>query len=152
MGEANMSGFVGAITDSTCREILDSISEALIFADNDGVIRVWNSGAEFVFGFASEEALGKTLDLIIPEKLRKAHWTGFQRAVEQGKTVSGRGSAVTRAVNKSGDQLYVDMSFAIVKNRAGETIGSTAIARNATLRFLEEKELRKQLAEFKKNV
>lgn len=139
----NGSSTVGTIY----RDILECMSEALIFADPEGVIRIWNAGAECLFGYAPAEAVGRSLDLIIPENLRKAHWEGFHRAVSQGATSHGRCSIITRSLHKSGRQLYVDMSFAVVKNQAGETIGSTAVARDATERYLEEKSLRRQLAE-----
>ena len=129
------------------RDILESMSEALIFADVAGVIRLWNPGAEFIFGYAAAEAIGRSLDLIIPEKLREAHWAGFDRAIRQGAAIHGRKSIITRALHKGGRQLYVDMSFAVVKNEDGETIGSTAVARDATQRYLEERSLRRQLAE-----
>lgn len=131
---------------TTYRDILECMSEALIFADPKGIIRIWNPGAECLFGYSSAEANGRSLDLIIPENLRKAHWEGFHRAISQGATAHGRCSIITRSLHKSGQQLYVDMSFAVVKNQAGETIGSTAVARNATERHLEEKSLRRQLA------
>jgi PAS domain S-box-containing protein len=134
-------------SETTCHDILQYIAEALVFADVDGIIQRWNPGAESLFGFDAAEAAGQSLDLIIPEPLRKAHWAGFQRAVSAGATVHGRRSIITRALHKSGQLLYVDMSFAIVKNQAGETIGAAAIARDATQRHLEEKNLRHQLAE-----
>lgn len=129
------------------QDILGCMSDALIFADRQGIIQIWNAGAEFLFGHPSAEAVGQSLDLIIPEHLRKAHWDGFHRAVSRGATVHGRRSIITRAHHKSGRQLYVDMSFAVVKNQAGEVTGSVAIARDATDRYLEEKSLRRQLAE-----
>jgi PAS domain S-box-containing protein len=134
-------------SETSCQDILQCIAEALIFADAAGIIRAWNPGAESLFGFSAAEALGRSLDLIIPEQLRKAHWDGFQRAIDRGATVHGRRSIITRSLHKSGQQLYVDMSFAIVKNQAGETIGSAAVARDATQRHLDEKNLRRQLAE-----
>ncbi|MEN3292190.1 MAG: hypothetical protein V7642_1443 [Burkholderiales bacterium] len=139
---------------TTYRDILECISEALIFADPDGVIRLWNPGAEFIFGYTSAEAIGQSLDLIIPEHLRKAHRDGFNRAISRGATAYGRRSVITRSLHKSGQQLYVDMSFAVVNDRAGKTIGAAAIARNATERYLEEKNLRRQLADLtaKRNV
>jgi PAS domain S-box-containing protein len=129
------------------QDILECMSEALIFADTQGVIRIWNPGAECVFGYTAAEAVGRSLDLIIPENLRKPHWEGFDRAISQGATTLGRRSIITRALHKNGQPLYVDMSFAVVKSQAGETIGSTAVARDATQRYLEEKNLRRQLAE-----
>ena len=128
-------------------DILQSMPEALIFADLQGIIQRWNPGAENVFGFTSAEAVGQSLDLIIPERMRKAHWEGFNKAIERGGTLPGRTSAITRAIHKSGEPFYVDMSFAMVKDQAGKLIGAMAVARDATKRFQEEKELRRQLAE-----
>ena len=128
-------------------DILRSMPEALIFADLQGIIRLWNPGAETVFGFAATEALGQSLDLIIPERLRKAHWEGFNKAIVRGGTLPGRTSLITRSLHKSGEPIYVDMSFAMVKNQAGQMLGSMAVAREATKRILEEKNMRRQLAE-----
>lgn len=127
-------------------DILRCMPEAVVFADLKGIIRGWNAGAEATFGFSAAETLGQSLDLIIPEKLRKAHWDGYEKAIERGDTLPGRGSRITRAVHKNGQQLYVDMSFAMVKNQAQELIGSLAVARDATERFLDEKKMRQQLA------
>jgi PAS domain S-box-containing protein len=139
---------IGSFTaETTYQNILECMSEALIFADQDGIIQIWNPGAEFIFGYTSDEAVGQSIDLIIPEHLRKAHWDGFNRAVSRGTTAYGRRSVITRSLHKSGQQLYVDMSFAVVNNHAGKTIGATAIARNTTERYLEEKKLRRQIAE-----
>lgn len=135
------------VAGTTYQNILACMSEAMIFADLEGIIQIWNPGAEFIFGHTSIEAVGESLNLIIPEHLRKAHWDGFHQAVGRGSTTHGRRSIITRSLHKSGEQLYVDMSFAIVNNQAGETIGSTAVARNATARHLEDKSLRRQLAE-----
>jgi PAS domain S-box-containing protein len=142
-----MSGPASSASELICQDLLQCIADALIFADADGIIRLWNPGAEALFGFSAAEAVGHSLDLIIPEPMRKAHWDGFRQAVSRGATVHGRRSMITRSLHKSGQQLYVDMSFAVVKNQAGETIGSAAMARDATERHLEQKSLRRQLAE-----
>lgn len=126
--------------------ILKSIHEAVIYADLKGAIQYWNHGAETVFGFSAEEAVGQSLDIIIPEKLRKAHWDGYEKAIARGDTISGRGSRITRATHKSGQTLYVDMSFAMVRNQSNELIGSLAVARDATERYQEERKLRQQVA------
>ena len=128
-------------------DILRSMTEALIFSDLQGIIQLWNPGAENVFGFGAAEALGQSLDLIIPERMRKAHWDGFNKAIARGATLPGRTSLITRSLHKSGEQIFVDMSFAMVKDEAGHMLGSMAVARDATARFLEQKELRRQLAE-----
>lgn len=129
------------------RDVLRDIADALIFADRQGIIRLWNPGAQALFGYAQEEALGQSLDLIIPEKLRAAHWQGYHRALERGMTAHGRRAMITRALHKDGATRYVDMSFAVVRNAAGEAIGSAAVARDATERYSEEKRLRRELAE-----
>ena len=126
--------------------ILTSMQEAVIYADLEGTIQLWNHGAEAVFGFSSDEAVGKSVDIIIPEKLRAAHWAGFNKAVEHGDILSAPGARITRGLKKSGEQLYVEMSFAMVKNQAGEMIGSIAVARDATERFLAERAARQQAA------
>jgi PAS domain S-box-containing protein len=132
-------------------DILNCMSEALIFADTKGIIQTWNPGAEVLFGYPAEEAIGKSLDIIIPEKLRKAHWDGYNRAVSSGETKYGRRTMITRAIHRNGEQIYVDMSFAVVKNRAGEPTGSVAVASDANQRYLEEKKLRRQLSELAAN-
>lgn len=142
-----MSIIEGNSAETLGDDILRSMPEALIFADLDGIIRFWNPGAETVFGFAAADAVGQSLDLIIPERLRKAHWDGFEKAIVRGGTLPGRTSMITRSLHQSGEQIYVDMSFAMVKNQAGQMLGSMAVARDATKRFLEEKSLRRQLAE-----
>jgi len=133
--------------ETAATSILRSMPEALIFCDLEGIIRVWNGGAEKVFGFSAVEAVGQSLDLIIPERMRKAHWDGFNAAVARGDVKPGRTSMITRSLHKSGDQIYVDMSFAMVKDASGQMIGSMAVARDATARYTEEKNLRKQLME-----
>jgi PAS domain S-box-containing protein len=133
--------------DFTAAHILRSMPEALVFCDLEGIIRVWNAGAEKVFGWPASEAVGQSLDLIIPERMRKGHWDGFNQAIERGGVKPGRTSMITRSLHKSGDSIYVDMSFEMVKDAQGKMLGSMAVARDATARFTEEKALRKQLAE-----
>ncbi|TCS36824.1 PAS domain S-box-containing protein [Paucimonas lemoignei] len=136
----------GAASATIHEDLLDCMPEAVIFADARGMIRMWNPGATALFGFGADEALGLSLDLIIPENLRKAHWDGYNQAIERGATAHCGQSRITRALHKDGTPRYVDMSFAVVKNPAGETTGAMAVARDATQRNQEEKQLRKQLA------
>jgi PAS domain S-box-containing protein len=131
-------------------DLLRDMAEAVVFADRDGMIRAWNPGAGALFGFSAAEALGRSLDLIIPEPLRPAHWRGFQRAMAEGATRHGRRAILTRALHASGDKRYVDMSFAVVRDGAGMVIGSVAVARDASERYLEERRLRERLAALEK--
>ena len=122
--------------DALYRHILASTPDALIYADRDGIIRAWNAGAERVFGFSAAQALGQSLDLIIPERLRIAHWRGFHQAMARGATSHGAEVRTTRGTHHDGRKLYVDMSFGVVKDDAGTVLGSVAMARDVTERHL----------------
>ena len=111
--------------------IVKGISEALIYADRQGIIRWWSDGAERLFGFSKEEALGASLDLIIPEKLREGHWRGFNAAMESGVSKHYGRIMMTRSLHKTQEKIYVDMSFHLVKDESGKVVGSSAIARLA---------------------
>ncbi len=114
--------------------IVEQATEAVIFADRDGAIRVWNRGAEAIFGYAAAEVLGKSLDLIIPERLRRAHWEGFRRAIDSGNTKHGARVLTTRSVHKDGRKLYLDLSFGLIKDAAGVVAGALAVGRDCTAR------------------
>jgi PAS domain S-box-containing protein len=119
--------------------IVEQAPDAVIFADRNGAIRVWNRSAEAIFGHAASEVLGQSLDLIIPERLRKAHWQGFDRALESGTMKYAGRVLTTRSVHKDGRTLYVDLSFGLVRDGAGAIVGALAIARDGTERYLAEK-------------
>lgn len=126
-------------------DIIASIAEAVIFADRDGVIRAWNEGAAVIFGFTAAEAVGRSLDLIIPERLREAHWRGYNAAIERGATAGGRQARLTRGTHREADRaLYVEMSFAVVTGPSGTVSGAVAVARDVTERHLEERAARKR--------
>ena len=114
------------------KDILDQAPDGMIFADPGGIIRLWNQGAQNIFGYTSAEVLGKSLDIIIPERFRSAHWKGFYKAMETAHTIHAGLILRTRSVHKDGNKLYVDLTFGIVKNAAGAIRGSVAIARKAT--------------------
>ncbi len=119
--------------------ILEQTAEAVIYANREGVIERWNAAAVAMFGFGAEEALGQSLDMMIPEHLRKAHWRGFDAAMASGKTRLGGRPTLTRGLRKSGKKLYVEMSFAMVLDAAGSALGSVAVAREVTERVEREK-------------
>jgi len=120
------------------RAIVEQAQDAIIFADRDGIIRLWNRGAEIIFGYAAAEALGQSLDLIIPERFRHAHDEGFRHALATGLTRNDGRVLTTRAQNKYGSRLYVDLSFGLLKDEAGTPVGAFAIGRDATARHLEQ--------------
>jgi PAS domain S-box-containing protein len=126
--------------------------DAMIFADRDGVIRVWNRRAEALFGYAGAEVIGGSLDVIIPERLRSAHWRGFRAAITTGIAKYVGRVLTTRAAHKSGSKLYVDLSFALIRDQAGSVIGSLAIARDCTNRYLSDKALRARVSELEEQL
>jgi PAS domain S-box-containing protein len=109
--------------------IVEQAPEATIFADRDGLIRLWNARAEEMFGYAASEAVGRSLDLIIPQHLRAAHWQGYHRAIAAGRTRSDGKPMLTRATHKDGSKLYVDVAFAIVLDERHGVLGALATAR-----------------------
>jgi PAS domain S-box-containing protein len=120
------------------RAIVEQAQDAVIFADREGVIRLWNRGAEIIFGWGEAEAIGRPLTLIIPEKFRHAHDEGFRRAVQTGQIRHDGRVLTTRAQHKWGSRLYVDLSFGLLKDAGGTVTGVFAIGRDATARHLEE--------------
>jgi PAS domain S-box-containing protein len=131
------------------RRIVAAASDAVIFADREGRIRLWNRGAQLVFGYAAAEVEGERLDIIIPERLRRAHWEAFDRSVETGCMKHVDRVLTTRSVHKNGAKLYVDLSFGLVKDERGVVLGAFAIGRDCTQRYLAEAEARTQRAALK---
>ena len=134
------------------RALIEHLADALIFTDRDGLIRVWNSGAEVVFGHRADEIIGKSLDVLVPDRLRSAHWAGFDTAMETGQLKHVRQSMTTRSIHKDGSDLYIDMSFALVRDGTGLVLGAVAVARDVTDRFKAEREARKRLAALESRV
>lgn len=134
------------------RHIVEQMGDALIFADRDGVIRLWNAGAEALFGHTAEEAVGQSLDLIVPEHLRQAHWAGYHRALADGATKLGREPLLTRTARKDGTRMYVDMGLAVVTDEQGSVAGAVALLRDATERRNHERELRRRVSELEEQL
>jgi PAS domain S-box-containing protein len=138
---ARLSGDPGEEASSPLAElILEQIADAVIYADETGMIRRWNPAAAVLFGYDTAEALGQNLELIIPEHLRAAHWHGFAAAVTNGvMKLQGR-PTLTRAAHKTGRKLYVEMTFALVQGQAGGPArGAVAVARDVTERIEQQR-------------
>ena len=129
------------------KDVVEQLPDAVVVADPDGGILVWNRAAEALFGFTAAEAIGSSLDIIIPERFRAAHWEGFRRAVENGRTRLGSQVRTTRSMHKLGHKLYGDLSFGLVTDAAGAVVGSMAVARDCTARYEADKALRSRLAD-----
>jgi PAS domain S-box-containing protein len=127
--------------------VIEQSPDAIIVADREGIIRVWNAAAERIFGYDAAAALGQDLNIIIPESLREAHWEGYARALAAGDT-KYRGQALpTKATRHDGMIIYVELSFAIVRGADGAVIGAMANARDITERFERDRALRRRLRE-----
>src|SRR5215475_7521137 len=113
--------------------ILDHVADAVISIDRSGAITHWNPASSALFGYSAAEVLGQSVELIIPEHLRAAHWSGFDAAMARGTTKLDGRPTLTRARHKSGRRLYVEMTFAIVKGES-EVLGAVAMARDVTER------------------
>lgn len=120
-------------------EIIDQAPDAIIFSDKSGKIKLWNKMAEEVFGHSSSEVMGESLDIIIPERLRPAHWNGFHRAIETGQTKYHGKSLTTKSIHKNGKAIYVKLTFSLVRNQQGKVEGALAFARDFTEEYLKEK-------------
>nr|WP_319492580.1 PAS domain S-box protein [uncultured Desulfobacter sp.] len=127
--------------------LIEQNPDAIIFADIKGTIQVWNMAAEHIFGFSKEEAVGASLDIIIPENLRKAHWRGFQQAIQIGKTKYAGKFLPTKSLHADGSVIYVDLGFSIVLDFANNVIGALSSVRDITTKYKEDRAIRKRLSE-----
>jgi PAS domain S-box-containing protein len=127
------------------RALLEQSPDAIVFADTDGRIVEWNTAAETVFGHSAPEAIGQSLDIIVPERFREAHWAGYERALAAGETKYSGQTLPTRSMRKDGTDIYVELTFAIVRSAGGDVIGALAHARDITERWTREREQRQRL-------
>lgn len=137
-----------SFSDTVAAAVLSANSDAIIAADKEGNIRFWNPGAERIFGYASDDAIGQSLDIIIPERLRKLHWDGYHRVIAGGESRYGEGDILAvPGIRKDGSQISVEFTIVPLRNGAGELTGLVAIMRDVTKRFEEVRALKRKLAE-----
>ena len=121
--------------------------DAVVFADAAGKIRFWNPSAARIFGFEQSEALGRTLDLIVPERQRARHWEGYDRVMAGGASRYGAGDVLAvPAMRKDGKRISVEFTILPVRDAAGAMLGIAAFLRDVTPRFEELRALRRELA------
>jgi PAS domain S-box-containing protein len=131
--------------ESLCEIIVGESSDAIMFADRQGLIRLWNRGAERMFGYGAAEALGKSLDLIIPENLRNRHWDGFFRVMESGESRYSTEMLSAPALRKDGTRISTEFAMVMVKGSDGSVLGVAAVIRDVSARWLREKELKERI-------
>ncbi len=134
--------------DKLYRQMIDGSPDAIILGDAEGVVRLWNAGAEAIFGFTAEEAIGKSMDLIIPERLRGRHWDGYRTVMKTGESRYGKGDLLAvPAVTKDGRTISIEFTIQLLRDAEGRIVGPVATIRDVTKRFQREKELAKRLKE-----
>lgn len=135
-----------------CKEILgeailSTSSDAIIAADRAGKISFWNPGASRIFGFTRADALGQSLDLIIPDRLRQRHWVGYDHVMKTGESRYGKGDLLAvPAVTKDGSQISVEFTIIPLRSKTDELVGLAAIMRDVTTRYQEMRALKQKLA------
>lgn len=128
-------------------QLVAGAGDAIIVCDAGGAISLWNRAAERIFGFAETEALGQSLDLIIPQRQRQHHWDGYHRTMATGTTRYGTSVLRVPALHKDGRTLSIAFTVSLLFDEKGAVASIVAIVRDETQRFAEERELRKRLKE-----
>jgi PAS domain S-box-containing protein len=128
------------------QRIVEDSPIAILFADRDGKIRFWNAGAEAMFGYLPEEALGQSLDLIVPERQRARHWEGWARVMASGVTKYGRDALAVPATRKDGSRISIEFNIILLRAPTGELLGAAAMVQDVTARWQQQKEMNARLA------
>ncbi len=133
--------------DTLAKTILSTSGDAIVASDDKGIVRFWNRGAERIFGYTSEDALGQSLDIIIPEPLRDRHWAGYRQVMATGESRYGQGDILAvPAIRKDGTRISIEFTIVPVRDAGGKMTGMAAIMRDVTKRFEELRALKKTLA------
>jgi PAS domain S-box-containing protein len=130
-----------------CRRIVEGAGDGVLYAGRDGVIRFWNAGCEAIFGWSAAEAVGQSMDLIIPERLRGRHWHGWDQVMASGVTRYGRDLLAVPAARKDGAPLSIEFTIQLLRDPSGAVEGASAIVRDVTARWTKERETRKRVAD-----
>jgi nitric oxide dioxygenase len=130
------------------RQIVDTSPDGIIFADTEGVVQLWSPGAERIFGFGAEEVIGRTMDMIIPERLRQRHWDAYHAAMARDSTRYGASDLLAvPALRKDGARISIEFTISLLHDESGKLLGPAAVVRDVTAKFNETNQLRKRLAE-----
>jgi PAS domain S-box-containing protein len=128
--------------------IVSADSDAIVAADQKGTIFFWNPGAERIFGYTSAEAVGRSLDIIIPIRLRKRHWDGYYQLMKSGESRYGHGDVLAvPGITKNGKGISLEFTIIRLHGETGELVGLAAIMRDVTRRFEEMRTLKRKLVE-----
>lgn len=133
--------------DQIAARIVAGTQDAVVYADRSGTVQMWNKGAERIFGWHEAEALGENLDIIIPEKHRRAHRRGWSRVMDTGLTRYGAEPLAVPGLRKDGSIVSLEFSITLLKDADGDIEGVAAILRDVTKRWNRERALHKRVAE-----
>jgi len=128
-----------------CQKIVEESPVAILFGDREGKIRLWNGGAEAMFGYTAAEALGQSMDLIVPERQRARHWEGWDRVMATGVTRYGHDVLAVPALKKDGSRISVEFYILLLRAPTGEILGAAALMQDVTARWQQQKELKARL-------
>jgi PAS domain S-box-containing protein len=134
-------------TNIDTKQLVDAVGDAIMASDASGAITLWNAASERMFGYTEAEALGQSLDLIIPQRQQQRHWDGYHKTMETGKTRYGNDVLRVPAVHKDGHSLSIAFTVALLHSPDGKVSAIVAVVRDETSRFTEERALRKRLME-----
>jgi PAS domain S-box-containing protein len=132
--------------DWLCRRIVDHSGSAILFADREGVIRLWNHGAEEMFGYPAPEAVGQPLDIIIPERWRERHRLGYEAAMATGRPRYARDVLAVPAQRKDGTRVSIEFTIVLLRDAQDVVLGAAAIVQDVTQRWERDKALKQHLA------
>jgi PAS domain S-box-containing protein len=132
--------------DWLCRRLVTESRDAIIFADQDGLIRLWNAGAEAMFGYRAAEMAGRSLDRIIPAALRVRHNEGYRRAMAAGESKYAADLLAVPGIRQDGSRLSLEFTITLIKDDKGAVLGAAAIIRDVSIRWQRDQELKKRLA------
>jgi len=130
--------------------IIQHSADAIVVASPDGTITLWNPAAERLFGFAAGEAIGKSLDLIVPERHRARHWAGYREVMRTGTTQYGTQVLRVPAIRKDGSTLSIAFTVGMLKAADGRVEAIFAFLRDDSERWNTERALRQKVAEVEK--
>ena len=133
------------ITDEFFQIFVQESGDAILLCDAEGNIRFWNRAAERVFGYTESEAIGESLDIIIPERLRSRHWEGYRNTMRTGTSRYAAGDLLAvPAITKDGSPISINFSVVMLRDSDARVVAVGATIHDVTVRFLELRRLRKQ--------
>ena len=133
--------------DIDLQALVGAVGDAVVVCDAQGRVVVWNPAAERIFGFTQAEAMGERMDMIVPERLRKRHWDGYDVSMQTGKTRYAHDVLRVPAVDKAGRTLSIAFTVFMLYGEDGKVTACGSIIRDETDRFAEDRALRKRIAE-----